>query len=194
ACRTGRRGLADAGSIPAGSTIKREGLTRRGGPFAFERTAAGLASASGTDGERGVSRRMRRAARTTSAYTREAPGERTRPGPRLQARARPARAVPAGSTNTKGLDSLQALFLCANPGVERGSGRLPCGRRPLRMCRIGPFPGQPSLFSPFALQVVAGPNPAFTRTWRGLSAVNNGHRSSAEHKPDAGAREHLALS
>jgi hypothetical protein len=31
------------------------------------------------------------------------------------------------------------------------------------MCRIGPFPGQPSLFSPFALRVVARPNPS---SWR----------------------------
>lgn len=86
--------------------------------------------------------------------------------------------IVAVSTNTKGLDSLQALFLCENPRVARGSEGLPCGCHPLRMCRIGPFPGQPSLFSPFALRVVARPNPSFTEAWRGLFAVNHAHRST----------------
>jgi hypothetical protein len=63
------------------------------------------------------------------------------------------------ATNTKGLDSLQALFLYANPRVARGSGRLPCGCHRARMRRIGPLSGQPSLFSLFALRVVARPNP-----------------------------------
>jgi hypothetical protein len=46
------------------------------------------------------------------------------------------------------------------------------------MCRIGPFRGQPSLFSPFALQVVARPNPEFTRALRGLCAVNHANRNT----------------
>jgi hypothetical protein len=45
------------------------------------------------------------------------------------------------------------------------------------MRRNGPFPGHPSLFSLFALRVVARPNPLFTRAWRGLSAVNHAHRN-----------------
>jgi len=48
------------------------------------------------------------------------------------------------------------------------------------MRRNGPFPGQPSLFSLFALRVVARPNSLFTRAWRGLSAVNHAHRN-ADH-------------
>lgn len=71
------------------------------------------------------------------------------------------------------------------------------------MCRIGPFPGQPSLFSLFALRVVARPNPAFTETWRGLSVVNHGHRYAAkplriepvDHPPllDPVQRQRIAL-
>ncbi len=87
-------------------------------------------------------------------------------------------AVAAVSTNNKGLDSLQALFLCPNPRVARSSGRLPCGCRRARMWRIGPFPGQPSLFYPFALRVVARLNLAFTGAWRGLFAGNHTHRDT----------------
>jgi hypothetical protein len=46
------------------------------------------------------------------------------------------------------------------------------------MCRIGPFPGQPSLFSLFALRVVAASRSAFTGTWRGLFVVNHAHRNA----------------
>src|SRR5690606_41096472 len=87
-----------------------------------------------------------------------------------------AGSIPAASTNQEGLDSLQALLLCANPRVARGSGRCPCGCQRAQMGQFTPFPGQPSLFSLFALRVVARPNPAITRAWRGLSVVNHGHR------------------
>jgi len=43
---------------------------------------------------------------------------------------------------------------------------------------IGPFSGQLSLFSLFALRVVARSNPALTRAWRGLFAVNHTHRNA----------------
>jgi hypothetical protein len=46
------------------------------------------------------------------------------------------------------------------------------------MCRIGPFPGQPSLFSLFALRVVAASRSVFTGTWRGLFVVNHAHRNA----------------
>jgi len=39
------------------------------------------------------------------------------------------------------------------------------------MRRNAPFPRQPSLFSLFALRVVAASKPAFTRPWRGLFVV-----------------------
>ena len=89
-----------------------------------------------------------------------------------------AGSVPCSTTNQEGLDSLQALFLCANPHVARGSGRLPCGCRHARVRRNTPFPGQPSLFSLFALRVVAASNPVFTRAWRGHFVVNHAHRNT----------------
>jgi hypothetical protein len=46
------------------------------------------------------------------------------------------------------------------------------------MRQYGPFPDQPSLFSLFALRVVAGSNPAFTGTWRGLFVVSHAHRNA----------------
>jgi len=43
---------------------------------------------------------------------------------------------------------------------------------------IGPFSGQPSLFSLFALRVVATSRSVFTGTWRGLFVVNHAHRNT----------------
>lgn len=102
------------------------------------------------------------------------------------------------ATNHKGLDSLQALFLCVNPRVARGAGRLPCGCHLARMRRNGPFPGQPILFSLFALRVVARPRPVFTRVWRGLSVVNHARRLTDKppthrtRRPPAAARSSQA--
>jgi hypothetical protein len=44
------------------------------------------------------------------------------------------------------------------------------------MRRNAPFPGQPSLFSLFALRVVAASRSVFTGTWRGLFVVSHGHQ------------------
>ncbi len=53
---------------------------------------------------------------------------------------------------------------------------MPCGCKRAQMPRNAPFSCQPSLFSLFALRVVAAQRPVISRVWRGLSAVNHGHR------------------
>ncbi len=80
--------------------------------------------------------------------------------------------VDAGSTNHKGLDSLQALFFARIPAWRGVLGGLSCGCQGARKRRNGPFPGQPSLFSLFALRVVAASRSVFTGPWRGLFVVN----------------------
>src|SRR5690606_34172842 len=91
--------VTDAGSIARLGKVERAAPTGVARSAINRRIHRGIGAASRTDGERGVSRRMRRTARTTSACLREAPGER-QAGERLQARARPARAITAGVVGT----------------------------------------------------------------------------------------------
>ena len=62
--------------------------------------------------------------------------------------------IVAASTNQKGLDSLQALFLCVNPRATRSRAT--------------------------ALPAISASNPAFTGTWRDLWMVGHGHPYEVE--------------
>jgi DNA-damage-inducible protein J len=97
------------------------------------------------------------------------------------------------TTKYKGLDILQALFLCPIPRVARGSGH-PCGGwSTAQTPGIDHFPGQSRLYSLFGLRVDADVVLDKSTTYARRFIVNQDDQSDIEH--DQGSSiDHLTVS